>query len=372
MLKRSLKFGLLLGMLAIWVVEGGEVFAQERSNGGTAVADTDTLERQEEVIVVTASRKEQALTDAPAAISVFGSEQISQFPVDDYGDLLRNVPGVNVAQTSALDLSIATRNSPGILPQGVLALVDSRAVYQDYNNFVLWVGVPLEFEEIDRIEVLRGPGSAMWGANAADGVVHIITKRPRDSVGTIVKAGGGSLGSGMASAIHTGVKGKWAYRLSGGWVTQDAYEKPTGVIPGTDGLTNPGGTSYPDYENHGLDLFRGNIRVDYDASPATTWSFSGGYAGFEGIFLPLYRYTDGSYNSFGKVDFQHNSIRATFYANIEKARGGFITAPMIPPHFNYGAYNLDVTDLRSAGDRHLLTYGTSNRWETRSLPEPAS
>lgn len=357
-------FPTVCALLGVLVVPAPTPAADDSVNG-TATVKPDTLERKRERVVVTASRREQILDEAPASVSVLENQQITQTPVDDYGDLLRQVPGVNVAQTSALDLSIAPRSSTGVLPQGVLALVDHRFVYQDYNNFVLWIGVPLELEEIDRIEVVRGPGSAMWGANAADGVVHIITKRPRDSVGTVVKLGGGELGSGFGSVVHNGVEGNLAYRISGGWATQDPYELRTGTIPGTVGPTNPEGTPYPAFDNLGSDVLRGNVRLDYDVSPNTRWSFSSGYSEFKGTFLTpggTYGYDDGAFNSFAKVDFEHDSFRATLFTNIERSAGEFLTNPLIPNQFDYETINLDLTDSRAVGEHHLLTYGASARY----------
>jgi outer membrane receptor protein involved in Fe transport len=115
-----------------------------------------------ETVVVTASRTEQTLQDTPAAVSVIEGKQIVQAPVDDYGDILRNVAGSNTVQMNARDILFTSRAATSVIPAGQLAMVDNRTIYQDYNGFVMWDTVPLDPYEIKRVEAVRGPGSAVW------------------------------------------------------------------------------------------------------------------------------------------------------------------------------------------------------------------
>ena len=138
----------------------------------------------EEVIVVTASRTEQLLLEAPTAIIVIRAEDIALSPAQNYADLMRGVPGLNVTQTSARDVNMSARSSTNTLDASQLVLVDGRTVYLDFFGFVAWDLLPLDFSEIEQIEVIRGPGSAVWGANAMSGVVNIITKSPRSPRGS--------------------------------------------------------------------------------------------------------------------------------------------------------------------------------------------
>ncbi|MEO8198502.1 MAG: TonB-dependent receptor plug domain-containing protein, partial [Thermoanaerobaculia bacterium] len=92
----------------------------------------------EEVIVVTASRTEQSLNEAPAAISVLTAKDIESIPADNYGALLRNVPGLNVSQTSARDINMTSRGSTNTLSTSQLVLVDGRSLYLDFFGFVMW------------------------------------------------------------------------------------------------------------------------------------------------------------------------------------------------------------------------------------------
>lgn len=121
----------------------------------------------EEVLVVTASRTEQHLHDAPVTMSVIDAIEIEKTPADDAGDLLRNVPGLNVAQMSARDIQVSGRESTNSLATGQLVLLDGRSLYLDFFGFVAWDFVPLDFSELKQVEVVRGPGSAVWGANGS-------------------------------------------------------------------------------------------------------------------------------------------------------------------------------------------------------------
>ncbi len=132
----------------------------------------------EEQVVVTASRGEQQLVNAPATVTLITSETIQNSPAINIGDLLRAVPGLNVSQASARDINLTTRGATSTLATSQLALVDGRSVYLDFFGMVMWDLVPTNPNDIRQIEVIRGPASAVWGANAMSGVVNVITQYP--------------------------------------------------------------------------------------------------------------------------------------------------------------------------------------------------
>ena len=116
-------------------------------------------------------------------MSVVSSETIETSPAQNYGDLLRNVPGLNVIQMSARDINLTSRQGTSTLSNSQLALLDGRSIYLDFFGLILWDFVPSNPADIKQIEVVRGPASAVWGANALTGVINIITKTPRESPG---------------------------------------------------------------------------------------------------------------------------------------------------------------------------------------------
>src|SRR4029077_18982188 len=141
-------------------------------------------QKYEETVVVSASKNEEKLINAPATMSVIGAQAIQSAPTQNFAELLRAVPGVNITQVSARDINVTTRGAPGTIPAGQLALLDGRSLYQDFFGFVMWDFLPVNLNEIKQIEVIRGPASAVWGANALYGVVNVITKSPREMQGT--------------------------------------------------------------------------------------------------------------------------------------------------------------------------------------------
>ena len=183
----------------------------------------------EEVVVVSGSRTEEKLINAPVTMSVITAEMIENAPTRNFADLLRSVPGLNLTQVSARDINVTTRGATGTLSTGQLALLDGRSLYQDFFGFVMWDFLPVNLNEIKQIEVIRGPASAVWGANAFNGVVNVITKSPREMPGTSVTfglgaferaVGGNDAGNGSLvyfRGTHSQVvNDRWSFKLSGG------------------------------------------------------------------------------------------------------------------------------------------------------------
>ena len=153
------------------------------------------------------------------------------------------MPGVNVSQTSARDFNITMRGATSTLATSTLALLDGRSLYLDFFGFVAWDLLPVNPNELQQIEVIRGPASAVWGANAMNGVVNFISKTPRElngnsatmTFGTFDRDidGGQQLGNGSLFGINgthaRAVNDRWAYKISAGGYTSDAFARPTGA-----------------------------------------------------------------------------------------------------------------------------------------------
>ena len=161
-------------------------------------------------------------------MTVIRAKRSSSRPADDYGDLLRNVPGLNVAQTSVRDINMTGRGSTSTLANSQLTLLDGRSIYLDFFGFVMWDLLPIQANEIERIEVVRGPGSAVWGANAMTGVVNVISRRPKDMVGTTVRRRH-ALRQRRARRRERRLRLQGVGRL----FRAPAYDRPTGTIPGS-------------------------------------------------------------------------------------------------------------------------------------------
>lgn len=238
----------------------------------------------------------------------------------------RPVPGVNVSQTSARDLNITSRGATGTLADSTLVLLDGRSIYQDFFGFVMWDFIPIEPHEIKQIEIIRGPASAVWGANAMTGVVNVITKTPRELAGTAVSVqfghfdrtrGGESFDGGGLFAIgatHAAAPAdRFAYKLSGSLYAQESFLRPTGTVPGTQ-------TAYPSFENRGTAQPKLDARADYEFDGDCSEGFAqrcrqlilaGGIAGIEGIMhtglgpLDIHR---GSTLKYGRITYQQDQL----------------------------------------------------------------
>ena len=132
-----------------------------------------------DTVIVTASRTEVRVVDAPVTTSVITGESLATTASSNVGDILRSVPGVNVIQLSARDVQVTSRQSTGTVTNSQLVLMDGRSIYLDFFGLVMWDLLPANQGDIEQIEVVRGPASATWGANAMTGAVNIITRPPR-------------------------------------------------------------------------------------------------------------------------------------------------------------------------------------------------
>ncbi len=160
------------------------------------------------VEVSTVSKREQSLSETAAAIFVVSQEDIRRSGATNIPDLLRMVPGVYVAQINANSWAVCARAFNSRYSNELLVLVDGRTVYNPSFGGVFWEELDLPLEDIERIEVIRGPGGSVWGANAVNGVINIITKKAADTKGTLLVAGGGNPNQALAVVQHGASVGK--------------------------------------------------------------------------------------------------------------------------------------------------------------------
>lgn len=175
----------------------------------------EALYLKEETVSI-ASRYEQPISRSPSDVYVITDEDIRSSGATDIPTLLRQIPGMEVMQMNAVDLNVSVRANNELLANKVLVMIDGRSIYIDQSGQVLWKFLPVALTEIKRIEVLKGPASAVYGFNAFDGVVNIITKSPAELKGTTLQAAGGELGTLLTNAVQAGTMGSFGYRLSAG------------------------------------------------------------------------------------------------------------------------------------------------------------
>jgi len=166
------------------------------------------------VHVTSASKKEQKLSRVPAAIFVITQEDIHRSGATNIPDLLRIVPGLEVAQINSSTWAISARGFNGQYSNKLLVLIDGRTVYTPLFSGVYWDVQDVPLDSIERIEVIRGPGATVWGANAVNGVINITTKTARETRSGIVTAEGGTLDHGGGMVRYGGrLSAGGTYRL---------------------------------------------------------------------------------------------------------------------------------------------------------------
>jgi len=212
-----------------------------------------------------ATRKIKKLTDTAAALFVITQEDIRRAGITHLAEALRMVPGIQVARIDANKWAISARGLNGQYTSKLLVMIDGRSVYTQLRSEVHWDVQNLLMEDVERIEVIRGPGASLWGANAVNGVINIVTKSAQDTQDTLLTT---HVGSGEEQAIiglrHGGqLDNGLAYRIYGKFYDHDNF-------------VNAQGQAHNDH----WDMKRGGFRLDWDSSEHNTFSLqSNAYQG---------------------------------------------------------------------------------------------
>lgn len=167
-----------------------------------------SIEELVNIEAYSASKKSTKVSNTAAAIYVITQEDIRRSGATSIPEILRMVPGVNVAKINGSQWAISARGFNGIFGDKLLVLMDGRSIYTPFFGGVFWDVQDTLLEDIERIEVIRGPGATLWGANATNGVINIITKSASDTQGALVYGGGGSYEQGFGGARYGDKIGK--------------------------------------------------------------------------------------------------------------------------------------------------------------------
>ena len=187
-----------------------------------------------EPVTTSATGQPQRAAEAPAAMEIVSATQIRRSGAVGLPGVLKQVPGVDVLQWASDNADVSVRGYDQAFSSRLLVLVDGRQVYADHYGYTPWAAVPVELSTIRQIEVVKGPNTALFGANAVSGVINIITYNPLyDDVNTL-SVTGGTQGTIQGSATAT-VKdsGRWAVRLSGGAGLDHDFSSPVPVYNGS-------------------------------------------------------------------------------------------------------------------------------------------
>jgi iron complex outermembrane receptor protein len=185
------------------------------SHAASDTLDDLSLEDLVKTEITSVSRKSQSLSDVAAAAFVITAEDIRRSGAQALPDVLRMAPGIEVAQIDNGRYAVTARGFNGRFANKLQVLVDGRSIYHSLFAGVLWELDPIPLEDIERIEIIRGAGAVMWGANAVNGVINIISKHTRSQTGSAVSISGGSKGTGnLYARIGQAASDSTSWKLS--------------------------------------------------------------------------------------------------------------------------------------------------------------
>src|SRR5712692_6270251 len=183
------------------------------------VADLADLSIEElgNIQITSVSKHSERLADAPASIFVITGEDIRRSGATRLPEALRLAPNLEVARINASSYAISARgfNQPSGIANKLLVLIDGRTVYTPLFSGVFWDAQDVMLEDVERIEVISGPGAALWGANAVNGVINVITRRSSDTQGGYAYGRGGNLERGYGARYGSTLEGGASYRVYG-------------------------------------------------------------------------------------------------------------------------------------------------------------
>jgi iron complex outermembrane receptor protein len=254
---RSKSFQIVIGVVLLL---GSRGLAQAQVLQASGSLKGLTLEELMDIEVTSVSRSEGTVGQSPAAVFVMTPEMIRRSGATTFPELFRMVPGMDVARIDGNKWAISARGFNQRFQDKLLVQVDGRTLYTPAFSGVYWDTVDYPLDDIERIEIIRGPGASVWGANAVNGIINIITKSAKDTQGGFVSGGVGTTEQGFGTFRYGGKVGESLfYRLYGKGFTRDQTFAEVG---------DP---------HDGWWSGRGGLRLDWKPSEQNTMTFDGSY-----------------------------------------------------------------------------------------------
>jgi len=315
--------------------------------GGNELADL-SLDDLMNVEVTSVSKQPQRIADAPASVTVIGQNDIQRSGLNTIPDLLRLAPGMDVARVNANEWAVSSRGFNSELADDLLVLMDGRSIYTPTFGGVLWNTVDYPLGDLDRIEVIRGPGATLWGSNAVNGVVNIITKPADQTQGVLLESRIGtdeSDGSVRYGGQIDDLTFFRAYAKYGYTGSQIAYD---------------GDVNHDQYNT-----LHSGFRIDRYTSPTDTLTLQGDvneqqiketYIGVLGGDSEGNAYNHGG-NILARwthTTSEQESTSVQMYYNRQDQ-------VVEPAGFNEADYDLDFQNRFALGERQEITWGTGGR-----------
>lgn len=294
--------------------------------------------------VITAGRTEQSIERAPATVTVISSEEIQASGALTIPELLRFVPGIDIMTITSSHSEVNARGLNQLLSNKLLVLVDGRSVYFDFFGGVIWQGLPILLNQIDRIEIVRSPGSALYGANAFSGVINIITKTPRQLRGGHLQVQGGENGTLYTSAIQGGWEGDTEYRFALGSRKINSFSEP---------------------DETSEDVALGNFYLEHRYKNDVKLSAEAGMS--RGQIIQVVRIDQTKFEAtttYAKVNLERGTLKLQAFWNRGDQIGGAFFPPGEDVNILYNTVDIEAQHMLQLAKKNTFIYGGAYRLNT--------
>ena len=313
-----------------------------------------SIEELMSVKVTTVSRSPQKLTEVSAAVFVITQDDIRRSGATSIPDALRMAPGVQVERVGTDKWAVSIRGFNGLYDNKLQVLMDGRSVYSPLFSGVLWEQLDTLMEDIERIEVIRGPAAVSWGPNAVNGVINIITKKAADTQGTLLTAGGGSFEQGFVGARYGGkINEETPFRVYAKGFSRDHTQSLASGNANDQWHSARGGFRFD--HNRGIDQFtlQGDIFSNFD----------GGALDKNGLSLsPNLTSAMRGHNEGGNIRFRWDrtfSESSSFMLQVYYDRNRQVLQPV--GKFDAESFDVDMQYRFPLFERHNITWGANYR-----------
>ncbi|MCP4693679.1 MAG: TonB-dependent receptor [Desulfobacterales bacterium] len=314
-----------------------------------------SLEELAGLRVTSVSKSPMKISDAPAAVFVITGEDIRRSGVTSIPEALRMAPGVQVARVTANSWAITARGFNRFFSNKLLVMIDGRAIYSPLYSGVFWTVQDTLLEDVDRIEVIRGPGASLWGANAVNGVINIITKSSKDTRGGLITAGAGTeergfggvrYGARVGESAHVRAYAKYFDRDAGAdWRGVDAKDEMRKFLTGFRADWRPSADNALTFQG---DVYNGESEVAHryslETPPYTGIAWVKGNLEGGNLIARWSRAFSGSGDFAVRMYYDHTKLESSL---IDEVRD---------------TLDMDVQHGFTLGQRHEVMWGAEYRW----------
>jgi iron complex outermembrane recepter protein len=347
--------------IGICMAEDESLPVAELRGEAKAEREEELLYLREETVSI-AARHEQPISEAPSNVYVITDHDIRRSGASDLPTVLRRIPGLEVMQVTGADFNVSMRGNNQLNSNKLLVMIDGRSIYVDVQGNIFWKAIPVTLPEIKRIEVQKGPASVLYGFNAFDGIINIITKSPEEMKGATAQFGGGAYGTISSAAIYANRYKKLGFRLSYGHDQNQQWR-------------NGSALAYRDNKF--------NVQTEYALGSESKLSFSGGLVDvtdFDGFVVATAVKTAMPALGYAHAGYERPNFFIRAFWNGYDISGPQSVNPLLIPFLRFtdrrfnsdlkswgNTYNIEAQQEIELGAATRLTAGVNYRHNTLSM-----